>query len=182
MKYSYNIKKTSLICLLCLPTISISSCINVDGWFRVEYEKTDKLDAPLAPGSALTLENDVGSVTIEGLDTANCTVDATVKAKAPTEEEAQELAEQVKIELEQNGSTLAVKITKPPKKRRRSISINFNITVPKQTALQVGSDVGEIRISNITEEIRVRTGNLWALLWKATLPTVRRPADFRRRM
>jgi DUF4097 and DUF4098 domain-containing protein YvlB len=138
-------------------TISTGSCINIGGWPRVKYEKTEKLDAPLAPGSTLALENDVGSVTIEGQDVANCTVDATVKAKAPTEEEAQELAKQVKIALEQNGNTLTVKITKPPNKKRRSISIDFNITVPKQTALQVGSDVGEIRISNITEDIRVRT-------------------------
>ncbi len=157
MKYGYFTKKSLLICLLCMLTISTGSCINLDGWSRVKYEKTNKLDAPLAPGSTLALENDVGSITIEGLDVANCNVTATITAKAPTEEEAKELAEQIKIELEQNGNTLTVKTTKPRKKRRRSISISFNITVPKQTALQISSDVGEIRISNITENIKAGT-------------------------
>jgi DUF4097 and DUF4098 domain-containing protein YvlB len=157
MEFYYCTKKTLLICLLCILTISAGSCINGGSWFKAEFQKSEKLKAPLAPGSTLTLDNEVGSITIEGQDVLNCTVDATVKAKAPTEEEAQELAKQVKIALEQNGNTLTVKITKPPNKKRRSISIDFNITVPKQTALQVGSDVGEIRISNITEDIRVRT-------------------------
>ena len=157
MECGYFTKKISLICLLCMLTISAGSCINIDGWFRVEYEKTNKLDAPLAPGSTLALENDVGSIIVEGLDVTSCDVTATITAKAPSEEEAQKLAEQVKIALEQNGNTLTVKTTKPRNKRRRSISISFNITVPKQTALQIGSDVGEIRISNITEEIEVRT-------------------------
>ncbi|MCP4258834.1 MAG: DUF4097 domain-containing protein [Planctomycetes bacterium] len=160
MKYSCFTKKTLLICLLCLLCIlmiSAGSCINGDSWFKAEFQKAEKLDAPLAPGSTLAIENKVGSITIEGQDVANCTVDATVKAKAPTEEEAQELARQVKIALEQNGNTLTVKITRPPNKRRRSITINFNITVPKETALQIGSDVGKIRISDITEDIRIRT-------------------------
>ena len=157
MKHGYFTKKISLICLLCTLTFSTGSCIDINGWSRFEYGKTSKLDATFAPGSTLVLENDVGSITIEGLDVASCEVTATITAKAPSEAEAAELAEKVKIELEQNGNTLTVKITKPPKQRHRSISIDFEITVPKQTALQIGSDVGDIRISNITEKIKVRT-------------------------
>lgn len=149
--------KTSLICLLCLLSFTTSCCINIDGWSRFEYEKTDKLNAPLAAGSTLALVNDVGSITVEGLDVTECDVKATVTAKAPTEEEAQELAQKTKIELRQDGDTLTVKITRPPRKKRRSISISFDITVPRQTALKIGSDVGQIRISDITEEITART-------------------------
>lgn len=158
MKYGYFTKKSLLICLLCMLTISTCCCINIDSWWpQVEYKKTNELDAPLAPGSILALQNDVGSITIDGQDVVNCDVTATISVKAPTEEEAKELAEQIKIELEQNRNTLTVKIKKPQNKKRRSISISFNITVPKQTALQIGSDVGEIRVSNITEKIEART-------------------------
>jgi hypothetical protein len=158
MKYGYFTKKSLLICLLGMLTISAGSCINIGGWWpRVEYKKTNKLDAPLAPGSILALENEVGSITIDGQDVVNCSVTATITVKAPTEEEAKELAEQIKIELEQDGNTLTVKTTKPRKKRRRSISISFKIIAPKQTALQISSDVGEILISNITENIKAQT-------------------------
>jgi hypothetical protein len=158
MKYDYFTKKSLLICLLGMLTISAGSCVNFgDWWPRVEYKKTNKLNAPLAPGSILALDNEVGSITIDGQDVFNCDVTATITVKAPTEKEAKELAEQTKIELEQDGNTLTVKTTRPRKKKRRSISINFKITVPKQTALQVSSDVGGIQVSNITESIKAKT-------------------------
>jgi len=158
MKYGYFSKKLLLICLLGMLTISACSCVNIgDLWPRVEYKKTNKLDAPLAPGSILALENEVGSITIDGQDVKNCDVIAAITVKAPTEKEAKELAEQIKIELQQDGKTLTVKTTRPRKKRRRSISINFKIIVPKQTALQISGDVGEIQVSNITENIKAQT-------------------------
>ena len=158
MKLGYFSKKSSLICLLCMLTISAGSCINFgDWWPRVEYKKTEKFDAPLAPGSILALDNEVGSITIDGQDVVNCDVTAAITVKAPTEKEAKELAEQIKIELKQDGNTLTVNTTRPRKKKRRSISINFKVTVPKQTALQVSSDVGEIQVSNITESIKAKT-------------------------
>jgi hypothetical protein len=157
MKYDYLIKKSSLVCLLCVLTFTACSCINIGDLAKFNYEKTEKLNSPLTPGSTLVLENDVGSIVIDGLDVSDCKVDATVKAKAPTEEEAQQLVEQTKIELEPNGNILTVKITRPPKKKHCSISIDFIIAIPKQTALQISSDVGAIRISKITETIKVRT-------------------------
>ncbi|MBN1805574.1 MAG: DUF4097 family beta strand repeat protein [Sedimentisphaerales bacterium] len=157
MKRGYFTKKISLTCILCILTLTACSCINIDGWSRFEYEKAENLASTLVPGSTFVLENDVGSIIIEGLDISECRVDAVMKAKAPTEQEAQQLAGQTKINLEQNGSTLIVRITKPPKKKDRSISIDFKIAVPKQTPLRISSDVGEIRISEITETIKVRT-------------------------
>jgi len=155
MKNSFT--KKSLVILVCLPVVITGCCINIDGWLRAEYERTERLQAPLEPGSILALENDVGSITIAGVDVEDCSVIATISVKAPTEEEAQELAEQIKIELDQDGNTLTVRIEKPRTKKRRSISISFDITVPEQTALELGCDVGKIRVSNITETIKAQT-------------------------
>jgi hypothetical protein len=152
-----KIPKVSPACVLCVLAFMAGGCINLGGWSQSEYEKTDELNASLAPGSTLVLDNDVGSITVEGLDVTECDVKARITAKAPSEQEARELAEKTKIELEKNGDTLTVKITKPPKKKHRSISIRFDITVPKETALQIGSDVGEIRVSNITDAIKAGT-------------------------
>ncbi len=155
MKNSFT--KISLVCLICLPVVITGCCISIDFWPRAKYERTDKLNAPLATGSTLALENSVGSITIAGLDVTECNVTATICVKAPTEEEAKELAEQIKIELDRDGNTLTVRTEKPRTKKRRSISISFNITVPKQTALELESNVGKIQVSNITEKIEVQT-------------------------
>jgi hypothetical protein len=148
--------KVSLICLLCLLTTMVD-CINIGYWPRAKYERTDRLDAHLAPGSTLIAETDVGSITVTGLDVTDCNVTATICVKAPTDEEAQEIADQIKIEFDQDGKTLTVRIEKPRVKRHRSISISFDITVPKQTALELGSNVGEIQVMNITEKITAET-------------------------
>ncbi|MFZ2148275.1 MAG: hypothetical protein WAV28_13745, partial [Sedimentisphaerales bacterium] len=155
MKNSFT--KVSLIILICLPVVIAGCCINIDGWPRAEYERTERLDAPLEPGSTLALENNVGSITVAGVNVNECNVIATISVKAPTEEEAQELAEQIKIELDRDGNTLTVKTEKPRTKKYRSISISFDITVPRQTVLELGCDVGKIRVSNITEKIKAQT-------------------------
>lgn len=155
MKNSFT--KISLACLICLLVVITGCCINIDGWPRAKYERTERLEAPLEPGSILALDNDVGSITIDGRDVTECNVTATISVKAPTDEEAKDLAEQIKIELDRDGNTLTVRTEKPRTKKRRSISIGFNITVPKQTALELGSDVGKIRVSNITEKIKATT-------------------------
>ncbi len=155
MKNSFT--KKSLVFLVFLPVIITGCCINIDGWPRAEYERTERLEAPLEPGSILALENDVGSITIAGVNVNDCSVIATISVKAPTEEEAQELAEQIKIELDQDGNTLTVRTEKPRIKKRRSISISFDITIPEQTALEIGNKVGKIRLSNITETIKAQT-------------------------
>jgi hypothetical protein len=149
--------RISLACSVCLLITVTGCCINVDFWPRAEYERTDKLGAPLEPGSILALENDVGSITVAGVNVNECNVIAAISVKAPTKEEAQELAEQIKIELEQDGDTLTVKTEKPRAKKHRSISISFDITVPEQTALELGCDVGKIRVTNITEKIKAQT-------------------------
>ena len=152
-----NFAKISLVCFLCLLTTMAGCCIDIGDWPRAKYERTDKLNAPLATGSILALENSVGSITIDGLDVTECNVTAAITVKAPTDQEAKELADQIKIELDQDGETLTVKIQKPRTKKRRSIRISFNITVPKQTALELGCDVGNIQVSNITEKIEAKT-------------------------
>jgi hypothetical protein len=155
MKNSFT--KVSLIILICLPVVIAGCCINIDGWPRAKYERTDRLEAPLEPGSTLALENNVGSITVAGVNVNECNVIATISVKAPTEEEAQELAEQIKMELDRDGNTLTVKTEKPRTKKYRSISISFDITVPRQTVLELGCDVGKIRVSNITEKIKAQT-------------------------
>jgi hypothetical protein len=148
--------KISLICLLGLLTTMIG-CINISSWSRAKYERTDRLAANLTPGSIFAVETNVGSINVTGLDVTDCNVTAKICVKAPTDEEAQDIADQIKIALEQDGKTLTVKTSKPRLKMRRSISISFDITVPKQTVLELGCDVGNIQVINITEKIKAET-------------------------
>jgi DUF4097 and DUF4098 domain-containing protein YvlB len=149
----------AISCCLCL-LIVISGCdIQIGGWGQAKYEKTVQRQAPLNPGSKLYVETSSGSITITGGDVTECSVIAEICGRAPTEEEAQLLVEQVKIELEPAGNTMTVKAYKPPSRNRRSISISYDITVPKQTDIECASSYGAIELANITGQTSGKTSS-----------------------
>ena len=128
-------------------------------WSQAKYERTVERQAPLADGSTLVAQTSHGSVTVVGADVTDCTVVAEICGRAPTEEEAQELAEQVEIELENLDNTLTVKADKPKTKWNRSISISYTITVPRRMHLECGSSYGAIKTSDIIGNVRGKTSN-----------------------
>lgn len=144
-----------LLCSLLIYTTLAGCCVNVGDFCKAKYEKTEHLSAPLAPGQTLCLQNNVGEITVTGADVTDCNATVTITAKAMTAEEAEKLAEEVRIKLEPSGSKLYIKIEQPDNKLEHSITIGFNITVPKQTAMQLGANVGEIKISDIAQPIKV---------------------------
>src|SRR4030042_731294 len=147
------------ICCLCLLVI-ISGCyIQTGDWGQAKYEITVQRQAPITAGSKLYVETSSGSITITGGDVTECSVIATICGRAPTEEEAQLLVEQVKIEPETTGNTMTVKAYKPPGRNRRSISISYNITVPKQTNIECASSYGAIEIANIEGQTSGKTSS-----------------------
>jgi DUF4097 and DUF4098 domain-containing protein YvlB len=107
----------------------------------------------------------VGEVTVAGADVSECNVTAVITAKAETDEQAEELAGQVRIKLEPAGDKLYVKVETPATKPKCSINVDFNITVPKQTALQLGTNVGEITVTDITRAVKIES-NVGAITCK----------------
>jgi DUF4097 and DUF4098 domain-containing protein YvlB len=140
--------------------VLISGCdFQIGDWGQAKYERTVQQQAPLNPGSNLHAETSLGSIVVMGGDVNECSVIATIVGRAPTEEESQLLAEQVKIELETIGDTMTVKAEKPPKKNRCSISISYDITVPKQTNIECASSYGSIEVSNINGKTSGKTSS-----------------------
>lgn len=152
-------EKYILTFLLCLPLITAIAvgCSNHDDSCKAKYEKTENLSEPLAPGQTLELQNNVGEIIIIGTDAKGCSVTAKITAKAETEEQARKLAEEVRIKPQSYGDKLKIKVEQPADKSKQSITIDFNITVPRETALQLAADVGEINITNITGAIKAET-------------------------
>jgi len=158
MNKKYYIGLVLGLCLCSLLTV-IGCDIQIGDWGKAKYERTVQQQVPLAPGSTVIAQTSFGSVTITGADVTDCNVVAQIRVQAPTEEEAQKIAEQVKIKLEPIGKTLTVKAEKPPKKRRRSISISYDITVPKQTNVDCGSSFGAIKLSGIDGKVKGKTSS-----------------------
>ncbi len=147
---------------LCLcPLLIAGGCdIHIGGdWGQAKYDRTVMQQTALSAGSTVVAATSFGSVTVIGADVADCNVVAVITGRAPTEAEAQELAEQVKIELQKEGDRLTVKAQKPQKKHNTSIGISYTITVPKQTNIECTSSYGKIELSDINGSVSGKTSS-----------------------
>jgi hypothetical protein len=141
------------LCSLLIATFLAGCRINISDLYRARYEKTEHLSAPFASGQTLYIQNNIGEITVTGADVADCNITATITAKAMTTEKAEKLAEEIRIKLEPSDNKLYIRV----EKYNSSITIDFNITVPRKTALQLATNVGEIHISNTSEPIEAET-------------------------
>jgi len=155
--------RLSLACLLGLILLAASSCICVVGcgdWNAMaKYERQVDLSAPLEPGSSFSAETRDGSITLEGTQTAECSLVATIRTRAATVEEAAELAEQIQVRLEPTGAVLKVVIDKPATIRNAHYGVSLTGTVPTQTNLLLVTSDGSVHIANIEGTVDARTSD-----------------------
>jgi len=156
---NHHFVKVSLGCLLCLVMFS-AGCINIGSCaMQAKYQRTVQLSAPLSPGSTFEAQTHNGSITINGAESAECNMTATIVARAGTDEEALELAEQVNVTLVPSGSRLITKIDKPTQLINKSVSVSLDVDVPNKTDLELVTHNGAVDISDITGRLEATTHN-----------------------
>jgi hypothetical protein len=143
-----------------LLTLAVVGCdVDMGSWNKARHDRAISLAVPLAAGSTVDVDTQYGAVTIAGADVTDVNVIADIFARAPTRDEARELAEQVEIRLEAIGNTLRIRATKPPLERNRSIGVSYTLTVPRQTSVVCGSSYGSLRIVNVQGSVTGRTSS-----------------------
>jgi DUF4097 and DUF4098 domain-containing protein YvlB len=152
--------QTALACLLTLTACLTTSCIVISDYSeRVRYEKDVPLLAPLQPGSSFSASTDDGSVTVRGLDTSECTVQAKVVTYAETQEAAEELARQIDVRLEPAGNGLRVAIDRPPVIHNAHFGVSLDVEVPTQTNLTLQTSDGAVKITRVTGTTDAKTSD-----------------------
>ena len=152
--------KAAWVGLLAWVLFSCSSCIYIEGGHTMaRYEKEVPLSAPLEPGSSFSVEIDDGSIAVEGLDVNECKGTAKIVVHARTEEQAQELGEQIEVGLEPSGKGLKLVTKKPLIIRNAYYSISLTANVPVQTSLTLATNDGNIRIANTTGDVDAKTSD-----------------------
>ena len=156
MQKKYYLIPVFVLCVLLI----IAGCdFQAGGWFRAKYERTVHKQVPLDSGSSLVAKTSAGSITVTGADVSDCNVVALICVQAPSEQQAWETSEQVEIILEKVGNTLTVKAEKPPKKQNCSVSVSYDITVPKQTNVDCTSSYGPVKFSNIQGDAKAKSSS-----------------------
>jgi len=143
--------------LLCLLIVITGCSIGTGCSQQSKYEKTEQLSAPMADLEAVDVETGFGSIKIVGGDVTDCKIKAEIFAQAPTDEEAKQLAEKVKIKLEPVDKTLNIIVDKPKIRNNRCIGVSFDIIVPRRTNIDCSTSFGSIKLKDIRGNVNVRT-------------------------
>lgn len=160
MENDNSVKRVSLSCLLCLLVLLTGCCVYVGSCdMQAKYEKIVHLTMPLSPSSGFETQTHNGSVTVKGADVADCNVIATIVARARTEDDAFELAEQTEVKFERMGDNLVLRIKRPQNLRNRSVSVSLDCVIPNRVDLKLGSHNGAVKINDITGQIDATTHN-----------------------
>lgn len=141
--------------------LGCTSCVYVGGdWGTIErYEKEVSLSASLAAGSSLSAGTGDGSITLEGAETSECRIQATIVAHARTVERAEELGEQIDVRLESAGQGLRVVIDRPHVIRNAWFAVSLKGEIPRQTDLTLATSDGSIHLANIAGRVEARTSD-----------------------
>lgn len=140
--------------------LGIGGCVINGNWGpRARFERTVELEQAMQPGSTFAVSTDSGSIYVAGEETGRAQVVATIEARAASEEEAQELAEQVEIRFEQTTQRVAVVAHKPNVGFDRSISISYRVVVPRQTHVECGSASGSVEAIDLTGNVNAHSAS-----------------------
>ena len=144
----------------CILSLTIAGCvIRTGGWGQARYERTTQQQAPLGTNTAIDVESRNGSITVSGAEASAFNVSATIVGYAPTEDEAQELAEKTQIRLESAGNTLQVRADMPTTGNNRGVSVSYTITAPRRISVKCDSDYGSLRIADIEGTVSGKSDN-----------------------
>jgi len=146
---------------LVLVLLVCDSCIVIDAGDtdRARYERKVELAAPLSEGSSFSAETGDGSITVHGVETTECKVQARVVAHAKTQERAQDLAEQIEVRLEPAGAGLKVVTQRPHMSMGEWYTVSLDVQVPVQTNLTLVTGDGAVHVADITGPVDARTGD-----------------------
>ena len=95
----------------------MSCSVNLGGGCSIgseKFERTEEHIIPMQGIEAIDIDTHFGSVTVTGAETGDCRIEAELTARAPSEEEAEQIAENTRIVIEPSGATLKVFVEKPP--------------------------------------------------------------------
>jgi hypothetical protein len=126
---------------------------------QFKFERTVELDQPMQPGVTLTAVTSSGFIDATGRETSQAHVVATIQARAGTEDEARELAEQVNVHFEGSSSRLALKADHPPLPPKKSVSVSYKIDLPRQTSVEFSSASGSIDVTDLTGSVKANTAS-----------------------
>ena len=148
-----------LYSLLCCLVVITGCVVHISGFSspRARYERKVELSRSMSGVTLFSGKSNDGWITVTGGDVTECSVTATIIARAHSDEKAIRIAEETKVRLEKFGSKLTVKLEKPMLWNNESVDIQFTAIVPRNCNIEVTTDDGAVTTENIDGNIDIKT-------------------------
>ncbi|MCU0917571.1 MAG: DUF4097 domain-containing protein [Planctomycetes bacterium] len=143
-----------------LPFATFSGCnIQLGSSNQAKYERTVSRELAAITATNLDVDTSSGSIKVTGTDGNEASITALIVARALTEAEAQDLAEQVEIRSDTDAETLKIRADTPDLTNNRSISVSYTITVPRRMSVLALSHYGSLDIANMNGAVKGKTSS-----------------------
>lgn len=117
----------------------------------------------VSEGGRLSLDADVGSIEVSSSDGTSLTIDVIRKIKTSNADKAEEILRKSRLDFRQEGRDVVVKAEHRQDDHwksfwnGRSLEVRYVITVPRRYNIDLKTEGGSIRVSDLEGEVTVRT-------------------------
>ena len=129
----------------------------------VSAESDETQTLPVSGPATLTLDNTAGSVTVTAGTGSEIVLSAHKTVWGATEAEAQAALADLKITVTQTGNAVTIKVVQPAEVtlvgQTRGGSVDFTLSVPADTALDLSTGFGEVTASGVTSGARLHSSS-----------------------
>jgi hypothetical protein len=135
-----------------------------------EVRKVTEKTFPFAPGGEITIDNQNGRITVEAWNRPEARIQITRIARASGRAKAEEYLRQIRADVQVSEGTIEI-VSRYPKRsgkvglfevlseRVASFQIQYYLQVPVETALELESTNGGIRVRGTKGQVRAATTN-----------------------
>jgi hypothetical protein len=128
-----------------------------NGW--VETTEPFSRTFPVGKGATLILSNTSGTVQVTAASGDRIDVDALKHAWGPNAEQAKRRLADAQIESYASGNRVELRVEHGDRGGDRRVDIEFNVKVPADTAVDIRTASGDVRVTNVKGEVRVQSAN-----------------------
>lgn len=132
-----------------------------------QQEVTRNFDRTVAlpAGRQLRIESKFSEVKVRGASQRDVVIHAVIRTAAGSPSEAGDLANKVRIDVDQTSSGVSIRTVYPERangwmgSRNASYSVSFDITYPESSPLEIRNEFGEVRVSDCRGGSRIVNGH-----------------------
>ena len=137
-----------------------------------EVKRVESKTFKMTPGGHIAVEGEEGFIKVNSWDKPEVNLVMTKRAWGRSEKDAENLLERIEVRISESENHLDIKLVKPREtqtvsfwdlfdpdtwgKYRHGISVDFEITVPKQINVNLINDEGDVTIQSIQGDVEIR--------------------------